>query len=286
MRTSIGKITIILFFIVQILIKTDYLFAAKYSPFEIMPWRVGQYVIYQIISMENEGADNRYKFSLIGKERIGNETYFWLETDIYESIVNQAYNKTNKELRKNISFKALVAEGTTTSFIDNPSRFILTGLFPGQAKRLLLQIGNGQWHEINPQVFFSFQRIIEDTPYSLTPYAKGEINFTKLKINEEPEVAVVPVGTFDCYHFFVKTLPNEEYWYEGIDLWRSPNVPILGLVKMEFSKTLYWEKWEYRNRIESINTPLKYIKSLFKKRVSGRRRPDTHTIMLLEYGQK
>lgn len=256
------------------------------EPFKVMPWQVGQYVIYQITSFEQEDANNRYIISIIGQDKIDNEIYFWIKMDIYESIVRYGYNTASIEKEKNISFKALVPPLNSSSFAREPSYFISCGLFPAKALRLAVQIGDGEWHWVDPADFFAHEDIIEDTPYALTPHSKGRINFNKLKIDKKPVMINSPAGRFDCYHLSVNTNAKEKYWDEGFDLWRSAEVPILGLVKMEFSKTLYWEKWAYRHKPEIKNRLKYFFTSLYKKRVAGRRNPDTCIVTLIKYGQR
>lgn len=242
------------------------------EPFKIKPWSVGQFVVYQITSFEGEDADNRYQISLIGEEVINGKRYFWEKIDIWESLVTYGYNSINKELVKNISFKALVPAADYNSFMMNASDFISNGIFPGKAIKLSVQINDGPWKDIQAKDFFNHQDVIEDTPYSVTPYAKGRIDFSKLKIDTVLRSVTVPAGKIYCYHFYVNTEIDEEYWDEGFDLWRSQDIPILGLVRMQFSKTLFWEKWKLKN--QNI------------KKVSGRMRPDDCIMSLIDYGPK
>ncbi|MCX5700975.1 MAG: hypothetical protein NTZ63_05490 [Candidatus Omnitrophica bacterium] len=242
------------------------------EPFKIKPWSVGQFVVYQITSFEGEDADNRYQISLIGEEVINGKRYFWEKIDIWESLVTYGYNSINKELVKNISFKALVPAADYNSFMMNASDFISNGIFPGKAIKLSVQINDGPWKDIQAKDFFNHQDVIEDTPYSVTPYAKGRIDFSKLKLDTVLRSVTVPAGEIYCYHFYVNTEIDEEYWDEGFDLWRSQDIPILGLVRMQFSKTLFWEKWKLKN--QNI------------KKVLGRMRPDDCIMSLIDYGPK
>ena len=254
--------------------------------YEVKPWNVGQFVVYKIISMEGEDADNRYSICLDGQEEIDGKKYFWVKIDIWENIVSYGYNTIRSKLKKNISFKALIPPKDTVSFINNPPRFISSGVFPKGAKKLMVQVGEGKWHNVDPKSFFNHQEIIDSTPYSMTPHARGKINFGKLTIDKIPRVVQSPAGKIPCYRFSVDTKASDCYWDEGFYLWRSPKVPILGIVKMEFSRTRYWKKWAYKNSPSDEKTPLGYLKSLYKRRVPGRRRPDTVTIELVDYGSK
>lgn len=256
------------------------------GPYEVMPWRVGQFVVYQIVSTEGEGVDNRYVISLVGKEEIDGRAYFWIKIDIYESIISYSYNSVTKIREKNVSFKTLVQPKDSQVFISDPESFISAGIFPKQPLKLAIQFGCGKWHWIDPANLSTHQDVIGDTPYSITPHAKGENDYRKLRIDQAPQIIDTSAGKFLCYHFFINTEEEEEYYNEGLELWRSPDVPILGLVKMEFSKTLYWEKRAYQNKNRPKKTFLGLLKSLYTKRVTGRARPDTYIISLFDYGPK
>lgn len=251
--------------------------------FEVMPWKVGQFVEYQVISMEEEGRNNRYKISLVGKENVEGKLYFWMQVDIYEFLLYRYQKKP--ELKKNITFLMLVPLVTTEDFSKSPIYYITNGFFPQNAIRLKVKIYDGPFIEIVPKTYFSYQNIIEDTAYSITPDAMGKIDFSRMKVSNTIERITAPAGNFECEHIFVNTDVDREYWDEGFDLWRSPAVPLLGIVKMEFSKTLYWEKWSYKNESKKIKTINDFFLNLYTKRVPGRRRPDTHIISLVGYGE-
>lgn len=257
------------------------------SPYRIMPWHVGQFAVYQIISVEGEERENRYKVSIVGEEEINGKKYFWVKLDVWESYIEYGYNSKEKRFKKNISFKALVPPLNTEAFIDDPAGVIYHGIFPRHALKLAVQINEDNWLMVDPKDFFNHQQIIEDTPYSLTPHAEGTIDFTQLKIDKIPHTVKSPAGNVSCFRFFVDTKVNEPYWFEGFDLWRSPEIPILGLVKMEFSKTKYWKKWEYKDKLQDgqIKKDWKWpFTYLYKKRVPGRRNPDNCVMLLVEYG--
>jgi len=248
---------------------------------EVMPWKVGQSVEYQIISIENAGGDNRYKFTLVGEEKVDGKVYFWERIDIYQ--LN--YYQGATESRKNITLLALVPPLNTEEFTCDPARYISLGLFPAEAVRLKIQIFDSQFIEVDPKSYFLHQDIIEKTPYSVTPHAMGRIDFTNKIISDFLEKISVPAGVFECQHIFAHTDVFKEYWDEGFDLWRSPKVPLLGIVKMEFSKTSYWEKWSYRNESKKIKTVRDFFSYLFNKEIVGRRKPDTHIMNLISYNQ-
>ncbi len=254
------------------------------APFEILPWRVGQYVVYQITTFEGEGAQNRYKISIIAEEKIGRKTYFWVQADIWEHVTFYGFNKIESQLKKNLSFKYLIAPITTEDFFTNTSHYIQRGLFPDHCLKLGVQIGDGPWQWIEPGQLFGCQQVIERTPYAETPHAQGRIDFNKLQIAPDRETIDSPAGKFLCYRLSVMTGPREDYCDEGFELWRNPQVPIVGLVKLEFSITGYWEKWLWRR--QHNKTLLDKIKSFYTRGVAGRRRPDTCVMTLIEYGQK
>ncbi len=256
------------------------------GPYEIMPWQVGQYAVYQVTTMEGEGTGNRYKISIVGEETLNGEKFYWLQLDIYEEVTVYGYNTVKKEMIKNISFKALTKPKDTLSFFRNPAAFISEGIFPGSAIKLAVQVGRGQWHWMDPKSLSSSWGIIDSTDYSLTPHAKGRINFSRLKVDDNKASINTPAGNLECYHFYVSTSKAEDYSDEGFDLYRASLIPILGLAKLEFSKTLYWEKYAYRNEPHSRFTLVGFIKSLYIKRVPGRRRPDTCVMLIVDYGPK
>jgi len=262
--------------------------AAEQDPYAVKPWEVGQYVLYQIVTFEGEGKNNRYEISLTGKENVEGKTFFWMQIDIYENFIYHGYNTKTQKLEKNVSFIALVPPKDRTSFVNNPSLFLSDGVLPKDAVKLAMQIKNGDWHWVDPKNIFSHQHIIEDTPYILTPDAKGKIDFSKLKIDPDPMIMATQSGDAipQCYHFFVHTTVEDEYWDEGLDVWRSSEIPILGIVRMDFSQTQYWDKWSHRNEHPLKRTFLDFFHELYKKRVPGRRNPDTCIVRLLDYGPK
>lgn len=250
--------------------------------FECLPWRVGQFVEYQIIHIENEGGKNRYKISLVGQETVNGKVYFWEKIDIFENI----YYKKGELFKKNITFLALVEPLTTEKFIKDIAQYIQNGFFPKSAVRLKIQLSDGPFLEVNPSLYFSQQGIIEKTPYSHSPDAMGKIDFSRMKFANGGEKITVPAGTLECGHIFVNTDVQKEFFDEGFDLWRSSKVPLLGIVRMEFSKTAYWEKWFYRDGKKKINSMNSFIDYFFHKRILGRTSKDTYTIQLIDYGPK
>lgn len=249
--------------------------------FECLPWKVGQFVEYQIVHLENEGTKNRYRISLVGEEKIGEKPYFWEKIDIFENV----YYIKGELFRKNITLLALVEPLTSEKFSQDAARYIQNGFCPSKALKLKIQLSDGPFIEVNPASYFSHQGIIEETPYSFTPDAAGKIDFSRIKFSSGLEKINFAAGVLECEHIFVKTDRQKNYFDEGFDLWRSSKVPLLGIVKLKFSETLYWDKWAYRNETKQIKSIKGLIRYFFKKRVPGRRRPDTYTIKLISYGQ-
>jgi len=251
---------------------------------EVKPWEVGQFATYQIISFVDEGAgeQNRYEISIIGKEQENNVVYFWLQIEIYEFLLLS----DRADLVKNITFQMLVPPLTTEEFTCNPAKYIANGFFPSNAVKLKVQIYDSDFIEVDLKEYFSHQNLIENTAYSMTPEAMGKIDFSRMQFSERPEEISVPSGKFRCDHILVNTNAANSYHDEGFDLWHSKNVPLLGIVRMDFSKTLYWEKWSYRNEGKAMKSFKDFLRHIYTKRVPGRRFSDIHQIILVNYGQK
>ncbi len=247
--------------------------------FEVRPWEVGQFAEYQIIHFEDEGAKNRYKVSLVGQEKIGDKVYFWQQVDIFESVKHIK----GELFRKNLTILALVEPLTPEMFQKDAAQYIQNGFFPRRAVKLKVQVLDGPFIEVDPAQYFSHQDVIETTPYSRTPDAMGKIDFSRMRFLDSHERITVPAGTMMCDHILVSTDAQREYFDEGFDLWRSASVPLLGIVKMEFSKTCYWEKRGYQNK-KKVNSVQAFIAYLLHKRVPGRDRPDTYVAQLIDYG--
>jgi len=254
------------------------------SPFEVMPWKVGQFAVYQIISMEGEDTGNRYAITLTGEEVVEGRPYFWMTIDIWSNSRRYGHNTVMREDKKSVSFKALVPVLNTEIFSADFAAVIARGVFPGNAIKLSVQFEDGPWYPVDPKTFFSHQEVIEDTPYSLTPHSCGRINYNKLLVDKQASFIKTETGDFACYYFSVDTGITDEFCDEGFGLWRSGSVPILGIVRMEFSKTNYWEKWEYQYREKNKKNRSFGLRSLYEKRVPGRRRSDTCTAVLIDYG--
>ena len=149
-------------------------------------------------------------------------------------------------------------------------------------------LSDGSKYEISPDVIENQPPILNGSFYEQIPDEKGIINYSKMKFRNRREKIVVPAGLFECYRFSVITDEKDTFSDEGFDLWRSEIVPILGMVRMEFSKTQYYRKRDYK-----INSSLKrknwferIFVLFFNKNIPGREREDMHLLQLLKFGTK
>lgn len=239
--------------------------------FDILKWEVGQYAVYQVISIENASFDNRYKFSIINEEEVGGKKFFWIEMAIFEGGCDT--------LEKTALFRVLMSPVTTEEFSKNPCMFIKNGFFPYNALKIYAQFEASVMEELSLESIAASQGVIEDNDYVLTPDALGRINCDNLEISSDIEAINTDFGQLNCYRLSVITSFQEDFHDEGITLWRSSQVPFLGIVRMEFSQTNYWEK--YYERTKQLN----FFEALFYKVVPGRERPDIYRINLIDYGK-
>ncbi len=244
--------------------------------FKLCPWQVGQFVEYQIISLEDLGQENRYRISIVGKEYAENSDYFWIILDVFSG---------NK---REISFKALVEPLDSIKFAERPDLYISEGMLflLRNARRLIIVMDDNSSHEISAAEFFNASDVLKDSLYKYMPAAKNQIDYTKMKFRKAMEMVPVPAGIFDCYHFSVSTTAHDSYTDEGFDLWRSPSVPFLGIVKMEFSKSEYLKKWNHRysQQMSAGSWLSKLYTHFFLRRVPAERK-DNYTLKLADYGQ-
>lgn len=254
------------------------------SAFGVVPWKTGQFVVYRIVSMEGEDAENRYRISITGEEVLQGENLFWVQLDMWESRILNGFNKVSRIMIKNCSVRMLIPELTEEKLRVDPAGIIFNGLFPEKARKLEVQYGGGLWYTVDPSEFFSFQDVVSQTLYRLTPHAQGRIDAARLKINAMPALVRVPVGDFSGYRFAVETGADKPFTDEGFVLWRSAQVPILGMIKMDFSNTKYWEKLHRQEAKQSVRSFVDWIKQLYLHRIPGRDREDTCSIELLDYG--
>ncbi len=245
--------------------------------FTLSPWCVGQFAEYQVVCYVDGGKENRYKISIIGKEIVENEDFFWIKLDVFE------------QKKREISFKALVRPLSSVVFEENPKSYISEGLFVlfKSAKKIIVVLNNDLSYELRPEEFFFEPDIFNNTFYVQTPDGRNKTNYSKLKFSKKMEKVTVPAGTFNCYWFGVNTQVWEPCDEEGVDLWRSEDVPFLGVVKMEFSKTKSIEKWNYSysKLISSKNWLQRILVHFFVGRVPRcQKYQDTFVMRLIDYG--
>jgi len=243
--------------------------------FKLYPLKVGQYVEYQIIGLQNKNKKDRYRISVTGKRVINGNEYFWIQMDIFS------------QGKRELSFKALTSWFNQKEFFKKPEAVISEGMlfiFKSSEKLLMSNNGESQYLEVAPEIFLNDSDILKNSFYSDTPYEKNKVDYSKMLIYKNAEPIAVPAGDFKCYHFQVQTQEWEDYQDEGFDLWRSKDVPLLGIVKMEFSKTAYNKKWHYQySRLLSKSNWLGRIYAYFFIRRPKDNRRDTFLMRLLDY---
>lgn len=244
--------------------------------FKLCPLKVGQYVEYQIVGLFGKNQKDRYHISVIGKKIISKQEYFWIQIDISSAT------------KREISFRALISPFDQVQFSSNPGLYISDGMLflLKNAKKLFVSTDvNTSYYEVSPNIFLNTPDILKDSFYSETPYEKNKVDYSKMVIHDKNEPISVPAGNFECYHFEVKTHEWDAYTDEGIDLWRSDNVPFLGIVKMEFSKTKYRKKRHYRyyQLFNTDNLWGKLYAYFFVRRVFDMSRKDVFVIRLINY---
>ena len=251
--------------------------SSEAGSFQLSSWKVGQYVEYQIIEIENSGVDNRYHLSIEGKENIEEKEFFWVKLKISEKG------------KKQLVFKILCEPFNQLQFAKKPHTYIAEGILVlmKNARKIILDIGDGNNYEIAKEGFFNKSSILDDALFETLPDQKNKIDFSKMTIFPQTEIINTPDGAMDCYHFQVKTSPSDVLTDEGIDLWRSPLIPFLGIVKMEFSKSRFREKMlnQYNIIMASPNWLDKIYAYFFLRRVPGREGNDMFVMNLINYGE-
>ncbi len=244
--------------------------------FRLPSLRIGQYIEYQIIGLQNKNQEDRYRISVIGKESINEQEYFWIQIDVFS------------ETKREISFKALISPLDQVQFSMNPELYISNGMLflLRNAKNLFVSTDdNISYYEVPTNIFLRTSDILENSIYSDTPYEKNVVDYSKMIIHAGKESISVPAGNFECYHFEVKTHESDAYTDEGFDLWRSDKVPFLGIVKWEFSKTKYQKKWSFRysQLFDTDDWWRKLYAFFFIRRVLNKNRSDTFVMRLIDY---
>ncbi|MDD5746779.1 MAG: hypothetical protein PHO30_05890 [Candidatus Omnitrophica bacterium] len=244
--------------------------------FTLCPLRVGQYAEYQIVSFENQDRDNRYRVAVSGTEILEGREYFWIQLDIIKGSARQ------------ITLKALTAGYDQAECARKPAGCLSEGIFFlfRTARRIILIDQNDAGYEISPEIFSAPPDILRGTLYSATPDEQNYIDYTKMTRLAPKENIAVPAGTFDCDHFQVETQSGEDFTAEGLDVWRSPDIPFLGVVKMEFSKTNFAEKWKYHyeQQLNNASWWSRLHTYFFVRRVPEKERQDTYVMTLVGYG--
>ncbi|MBI4846220.1 MAG: hypothetical protein HY810_07095 [Candidatus Omnitrophica bacterium] len=252
-------------------------FAVEEGCFKLCPWKVGQFVEYQIISFENVGKEHRYLISIIGKENIDDRDYFWIRLDIYEQ-------------ERQISFEALVEPFNEVYFSEEPEIYISKGimfLFKN-AHRFFIELPDNSRYGIHLRDISNPPDILNGTFYKEVPDEKNRVDYSKLNFTQEKDKVSVPAGKFDCYRFWVDTKEDDDYTDEGFIMWRSPDVPFLGVVKMEFSITEFSKKlnYRYRRQIAHGNWFVRLYAWFLVRTVPEQERKDNCAVKLLSYGYK
>jgi hypothetical protein len=246
------------------------------AAYRLCPLKVGQSVEYQITGIFGKDKDDCYNIAVTGKELISEREYFWIKMDIFSAK------------KKEISFKALISPFVQEEFSSNPRLYISEGmlvLLKG-ARRLLISTGNNYvYYPVSPEILSGRPEILADSIYSRLPYEQNSVSYAKLKIDDQEQLRIVPAGVFRCGHFVVKTDKQQAYTDEGFDLWRSEKVPFLGIVEMEFSKTLYQQKRDYRYGLllKTGNWLEKLHAFFFLRRRYDISRKDSFDIRLISY---
>lgn len=248
----------------------------KAGCFELLPFHVGQFAEYRIISLESLSQKNRYIISVIDEETIDDNKYFWIELVIY-----------NDALRE-ISFRALVSPYNSDDFVKDPAVYIEKGLFSlfETAKKIIIISRDGESFAVDPQEFLKQPDILTDTFYEDTPDEKNAVDYMKLQWQPQAQNIQTSAGIFQCFYFWVATDKKDAYTDEGLDLWRSSQVPFLGIVRMEFSKSGYLEKYNYRTAeaMKGKNWLERIFFKVFTKNVEYRDRGDTYVMELVAMG--
>ncbi|MFH2136967.1 MAG: hypothetical protein ABII88_00475 [Candidatus Omnitrophota bacterium] len=243
--------------------------------FRLCDWKIGQFAEYQILSMENEGVENRYRIYIVGEEEHESKKFFWLMLEIF-----------NVDKRE-VAFKVLTEPYDSESFLKNTASYISQGFLYllRNSRRVIIVLENNSEYEISPLKFFEQPDILDKTVYERSPCEIGNVDYSNMLIGSEKEEIKLPAGIFDCYRFSIETDREKSYADEGFDLWRSSKVPFLGIVKMEFSKTKFNEKRrnEYSLQVQEGNWLKRLSKIFLKRNVPGGDREDVHTIRLINY---
>ncbi|MFH2136972.1 MAG: hypothetical protein ABII88_00500 [Candidatus Omnitrophota bacterium] len=244
--------------------------------FSLCPWKVGQSVEYQIMGYDDSGRENSYRLAIVGKEIVDNKDFFWIRFDIFSF-----------QSRK-ISFMALVPPYDRADFSEHYNLYIREGLFflLKRAEKIMVILDDDSCYELSASEISQEIPFLNDSFYNTLPGINNEVDYSKLKIFDKKEKVATPEGEFYCYRFSSQTNKYESASKEGMDLWRSPDVPFLGIVKMEFSKTKNIAKIDQVFQCESSEGSWLrklYLRFFLKKVPRERIFEDTFFMQLIDY---
>lgn len=212
--------------------------------FKLAEWEVGQFAEYRIIGFDDIGNENRYILSVEAKEQIDGIDYFWLRYEIFNSGGKEA------------AFRALCKPVTEEEFAAKPVPYISDGLLLlfKKSRRFFVSFREDSELEVDPVVFFNDHELAANSFYEQLPDEKERIDFSKLKISKNPELVDSPAGFIaNCFRFYVNTTKIDSFSDVGMDVLRSADIPLLGIVRVEFSKIKYREKKRHRKKINGLN---------------------------------
>jgi hypothetical protein len=266
------------FFLVLFFFWADSLCLAgsKDSVRRLCPFKTGQYAEYEILGLMGKNKQDRYRIEIEDEQMIEDECYYWIKFEIF--------SKTKREM----CFKALTPAFKQEDFDRSPQNYISQGmlcLFKKSKKMFICLDQDDDYIEIDPDIFFSEPDILKSSLYSDNPFEANRVDYSKLKTGSYTKDISVKAGDFKCQYFQVATEDDDEFSYEGFDLWRSPEVPFLGIVRMEFSKTNFIDKWYHRHFQEFRKAGLfkKIQMILFERLVFDGRRRDVFIMRLVDY---
>ncbi|MFH1094418.1 MAG: hypothetical protein V1739_09775 [Candidatus Omnitrophota bacterium] len=212
--------------------------------FIIADWDVGQFAEYRVIGFDDMGIENSYRLTIIGKEMFEGEKCFWLRYDIINRDINE------------ITFRALVSPITAYEFSLDPAGYIEGGALAilRCSKKLFVSFQGSRETEVEVSELFVNTLLENDSCYTDVPDEKEAVDFSRLTWDCAATSISTPAGVIDeCYGFRVTTRLDDPEWDTGMDFFRSANVPFLGIVRIEFSKTRFREKLQFQQDISERN---------------------------------
>lgn len=219
--------------------------ASKFSTeniYGLKKWKVGQYATYKITDLYENGSNYIYKVTLIDKEVSDETEYFWVEHALYDS-------KQNIRAK----FKFLMPALSVMDLEKNPLWFFRKGIYPENAKRLIVQFEDNPAYEVNPDRRDEMIKLFFTIPFpDAILHRKQDYNKKDVSIYVNEDMLTLPSGKIDCYRFLIE-VPTRPLGYR-FHVWRSKEVPILGLVRMELYKIReFFDRDEFPNKIALID---------------------------------